>query len=109
LAATLSTGTAVILQASSNINLAAGNPIVVNNASGDGGHLTLQAGRSITLAANITTDNGDLTLIGNDNLANGVNDAQRDEGDAAIVMQAGTSITAGTGAVTIHMRPGTDK
>src|SRR5690606_4578978 len=51
LASQLSTGTAVTLQASNDIALATGNPITVNNASGNGGHLTLQAGRSITLNA----------------------------------------------------------
>jgi hypothetical protein len=59
LTATLNTGTAVVLQASNDITVK--DPITVN-AGGHGGALTLQAGRSIILNADITTDNGPLTL-----------------------------------------------
>src|SRR5207302_1011460 len=66
---TLNPGTAVVLQASNDITV--NSPITVS-AGGNGGALTLQAGRSIVLNASITTDNGALTLIANDQLANGV-------------------------------------
>src|SRR5262249_6446991 len=70
---TLDTGTAVVLQASNDITV--NSPVTVS-AGANGGALTLQAGRSILLNASITTDNGDLTLIANEPLANGVVDSQ---------------------------------
>jgi hypothetical protein len=100
---TLSTGTAVVLQASNDLTV--NSPILVS-ASGHGGALTLQAGRSILLNASIITDNGDLTLIANDTLANGVVDAERDPGSADITMADGTSLDTGTGALTVELRDG---
>jgi hypothetical protein len=100
---TLNTGTAVVLQASNDITV--NSPIVVR-AGGHGGTLTLQAGRSILLNAAITTDNGDLTLIANDTLANGVVDGERDPGAAVITMAHGTSLDTGTGALTVELRDG---
>ncbi|HKU99436.1 MAG TPA: MBG domain-containing protein, partial [Vineibacter sp.] len=99
----LDAGTAVTLQASTNITVS--NAISVNNAAGSGGNLTLQAGRSIIINANITTDNGNLTLIANETVANGVINARRDSGAASLTF-AGTTITAGTGTVTILMNTG---
>jgi hypothetical protein len=99
---TLNTGTAVVLQASNDITV--NSPITVS-ASGNGGALTLQAGRSIILNAGITTDNGALTLIANDPLANGVVDAQRDPGQAVIAMAAST-LDAGLGTLTVELRDG---
>ncbi|WP_426192097.1 YDG domain-containing protein, partial [Massilia sp. DWR3-1-1] len=104
LTALLNTGTAVTLQANNDITVS--NAIIANNVAGDGGHLTLQAGRSIVLNASISTDNGNLTLIGNDSVANGVVDANRSAGAAAITMAAGTSINAGTGSVALTLRDG---
>jgi hypothetical protein len=105
LAATLDTGTAVVLQASNNITIS--SPIVVHNPSGPGGNLTLQAGQSILISANIDTGNGNLTLIANDTAADGVVDSQRDPTKpAAITMTAGTSINAGSGNVTITLSTG---
>jgi hypothetical protein len=104
LTATLDTGTAVVLQASNDITV--NSNIVVNNPSGNGGNLTLQAGRQILLNASITTGNGNLTLIANDTAADGVVDNQRDPGFAAITMTAGTSINAGTGTVTVLLSDG---
>jgi hypothetical protein len=100
---TLNTGTAVVLQANNDITV--NDPIVVS-AGGHGGDLTLQAGRSIILNAGISTDNGALTLIANDELANGVVDSQRDPGLAVITMTAGTSLNTGTGALTVELRDG---
>jgi hypothetical protein len=100
---TLNTGTAVVLQASNDITI--DDPIIVD-AGGKGGALTLQAGRSIILNANIRTDNGALTLIANDTLASGVIDAQRDAGNAVITMAGGTTLDTGTGALNIEIRNG---
>jgi hypothetical protein len=100
---TLNTGTAVVLQASNDITI--NDPITVS-AGGHGGALTLQAGRSILINAAITTDNGDLTLIANDTLANGVVDAERDPGPAVITMADGTNIDTGSGALTIELHDG---
>jgi hypothetical protein len=103
---TLDTGTAVVLQAGNDITL--NDPVNVS-AGGHGGSLTLQAGRSIVLNASITTDNGNLTLIANDSLANGVIDIDRAGGAAVISMAVGASIDAGTGSVTIDLRDGAGK
>jgi hypothetical protein len=103
---TLNSGGAVILQASNNITI---NSAITVSTGASGGALTLQAGRSILINANITTDNGALTLIANDQLANGVIDAQRDPGNAVIIMAPGTALDTGTGALTIELRNGDGK
>ncbi len=99
----LSTGTDLLLQAN--------NDITVNTAvtATNGGMLTLQAGRSVLLNADITTGNANLSVIANDNLANGVVDLYRDPGLATITMAAGTAIDAGSGDVTMTLRPGAGK
>ena len=103
LTATLNTGTDVVLQASNDITV--DDPIRVS-AGGKGGALTLQAGRSILVNSNISTDNGALTLIANDTLANGVVDSQRDPGNAAVIMAPGTALDTGTGPLAIELRDG---
>ena len=103
----LNTGTAVTLQASNDITI--NDAIIANNAGGDGGTLTLQAGRSILINDDIFTDNGDLYLYANEDLAAGVVNAQRDAGTAAITMAAGTSLDAGTGDVVIRLDDGLGK
>jgi hypothetical protein len=100
---TLNTGTAVVLQASNDITV--NSPIQVS-AGGNGGALTLQAGRSVVLNASITTDNGPLTLIANDQLVNGVVDSQRDPGSAVITMAPGTTLNTGSGALTVQLNDG---
>src|SRR5262249_22967064 len=99
---TLSTGTAVVLQASNDLTV--NSPITVS--AGAGGALTLQSGRSILINADITTDTGALTLIANDTLASGVVDAQRDPGNAVITMADGTALDTGSGALTVELRDG---
>ena len=101
---TLNTGTAVVLQANNDITL--DNPLIINNPSGNGGNLTFQAGRSIFINENITTDNGDLTLIANETLANGVIDAQRDMGNAEIVLADGIELDTGEGDINITLNTG---
>ncbi|PIQ95365.1 MAG: hypothetical protein COV67_15260, partial [Nitrospinae bacterium CG11_big_fil_rev_8_21_14_0_20_56_8] len=103
----LNSGTNLVLQANNDITVF--SAISASNPFGDGGDFTFQAGRSIFVNANITTDNGALTLIANDNLANGVVDNQRDSGTAVITMASGTAIDTGTGTFTAEMRPGTGK
>eukprot|EP00494_Astrolonche_serrata_P019456 UN19661 len=68
------TGTAVILQATNDIAI---NEVILTDEGGGGGNLTLQAGRSILINADITTDNGILSLVANESVANGVDDSQR--------------------------------
>ncbi|MGE0333650.1 MAG: hypothetical protein AB7P37_23495, partial [Ramlibacter sp.] len=98
----LSEGIDVTLQASQDLTLK--SPILVNNPSGAGGHLTLIAGRSVILQANVTTDDGDLTLISNATLADGVVDADRGAGNASV--QNTATIAAGTGTVRFETRDG---
>jgi hypothetical protein len=100
---TLDTGTDVVLQASNDITV--NSPITVS-AGGKGGALTLQAGRSIVLNASISTDNGALTLIANDQQANGVVDGERDPGSAVIRMASGTVLDTGLAALTVELRDG---
>ncbi len=96
------TGTAVELQANNDITV--NQAISTDNSSGTGGNITLRAGRSIFVNQAITTDDGSLTLVANETAANGVVDAFRDAGDAAIVIFAG--ISAGAGAISITMSDG---
>jgi hypothetical protein len=103
LTGTLNTGTDVVLEASNDITVE--DPITVN-AGGKGGALTLQAGRSIILNASISSDNGPLTLIANDTLANGVVDLQRDPGNAFITMAGRTELNTSTGPLNIELRNG---
>ncbi len=107
LTTSLNLGTNVRLQA--NNDLTVDSDIIVNRNFGDGGDLTLQAGRSIFLNADIFTDNGSLTLIANELLSAGVVDAERDPGAAVITMAAGASIDAGTGLVRITLASGAGK
>jgi hypothetical protein len=100
---TLNAGTAIVLQASNDLTV--NDPITVT-ANGQGGSLTLQAGRSILLNASISTDNGALTLIANDTAANGVVDADRDPGNAVIATADGVILNTGTGALTVELRDG---
>ncbi|SVE06431.1 uncharacterized protein METZ01_LOCUS459285, partial [marine metagenome] len=101
----LSGGTAVVLQANNDITVS--EAITASN-SGNGGNLTMQAGRTIDINANITTDNGNLTLTANETLANGVVDAQRDSGNAEINL-TGATINTGTGTFTATISAGADK
>ncbi len=101
LTASLSLGTDITLQANNDITVA--QAITVNNPTGDGGNLSLFAGRNILVNAPIFTDNGDLTLVANDSRAIA---AQRDSGKSAVVLGRDTStasatLTLGTGNLVI--------
>ena len=74
----LNTGLSAISLA--NLTLTVQSPIAVNNPSGNGGALFLRSVGALNLNASISTDNGNLTLIG-----------------AVITPAAGVTITTGTG------------
>ncbi|MBE9128132.1 CHAT domain-containing protein, partial [Coleofasciculus sp. LEGE 07081] len=99
---TLDTGTAVVLQANNDIIF--NSPINVTNPNS--ANLTFQAGRSIEINADIVTNNGDLNLIANETLANGVVDAERDSGIAEILLADGVILDAGTGDINITLSNG---
>lgn len=99
----LNTGTAVDLQA--NTDIIVESAITANNPSGDGGDLSLRAGRSVLISASITTDGGDLTIVANERTANGVVAAHRDAGQAHI-SASGVTLDAGAGAVRLRIADG---
>ncbi len=100
----LNAGTAVTMQANNDITVSA--PLLANNPGGNGGALTLQAGRSIFINADITTDDGALNLVANETEINGVINANRSAGAAQITMANGTAIDAGTGTVSFTLGSG---
>jgi hypothetical protein len=99
------TGTNLVMQANNDITV---NQPIITLAGGNGGGLTLQAGRSILVNANITTDNGNLTLIANDTAANGVVNAYRDPGTAVINITPEVTLNSGTGNTTLQLNAGAD-
>ncbi len=81
------------------LTIQANNDFSVNNVldatpNASAGSLTLQAGRSGLINANIITKNSNLSLSANDS---GATSAFRDAGVATIAMAPGTSINTGTG------------
>lgn len=92
----LHSGADVTLQASNDITVSkdvhTANGTSAPSADGDG-DLTLQAGRSIHLNANLTT-NGDVELIANDTAAHGVIASQRTPGLGGITMASTATLTA---------------
>lgn len=97
----LNSGQNVVLQANNDITLSV--DLVVNRLFGDGGDLTLQAGRSVLLNGSITSDNGNLLFFANSPDAVSTH---RDPGEAKIVMQAGTWMDAGAGHVEFQILGG---
>jgi filamentous hemagglutinin family protein len=105
IASILDTGTRVLLQASNDIKVNA--PINAAATTTANGSLTMSAGRSIVVNANIDNQNQDanalsIQLTANDPAAIG----PRDPGLAQIVMASGTSIT-GAGNVLLRVLDGT--
>jgi hypothetical protein len=92
----LNAGTNVVLQANNDITFA--SAVGVNNTSGDGGGLTLQAGRHISFNASVSTDNGNLTAVAGDPAAIA---SERDAGIATITIGNGVVLDAGTGVATL--------
>ena len=99
----LSAGTNVTLQASQDITIT--SPITVNNPTGNGGNLTLIAGRSVIVNGAITSDNGNFEARANSNAAAGVVDADRGAGAGSV--QNTATIDAGTGTIRLETQPGT--
>ncbi|MBL4786956.1 MAG: hypothetical protein JKY49_16200 [Cohaesibacteraceae bacterium] len=104
---TLSRGQNVVLQASNDIEIK--SDIITVNVSGNGGDLLLQAGRSILVDADITTDNGNLELRANDLLSAGVIDEDREDGAATIRLASGVNLLTGTGNIDLKILSGTGK
>lgn len=106
LTALLNAGTSVTLQASNDITVL--RDILVS-AGGAGGNLTLEAGRSVHLRANIDTDNGAFTAIANQSVANGVVDNDCSTCTAIISQAVGTTINTGSAALVLDLMNSTDK
>ena len=105
----LATGAGSISAQVANVVLQANNDITFTSAvniANAGTALTAQAGRSILVNNNITTNNGAVSLTANETLANGVVNAQRDPGAAVITMAAGTTINAGNANISITLSDG---
>ena len=101
--ATLNTGTALILQANNDITVDDAITVV---ATGNGGDLSLIAGRSIIVNANITTDGGNFTAKANSSTADGVSDANRDAGAAEFRLDSGVTVNTVGGDITIEISDG---
>jgi len=100
----LNSGDNVILKANNDITV---NSSILSSSHGiNSGDLTLNAGRSILLNANISINSGKLSLVANDTRDNGVVDAFRTPGSAVITMGAGSSINTGNGIINIELRDG---
>jgi hypothetical protein len=98
---TLNAGTDVTLQANNDITV---NSPITETPKGAPGSLTLQAGRSILLNADIRTAGGNLTLIANDTAADGVVAADRDPGAPAITGAPGVTLDTGSGTLTTEVK-----
>ena len=83
----------VVLQANNDITVT--NAIAMTNA---GVGITMQAGRSIAVNANVSTTNGNISLTANDSAATA---ADRLAGVGNITMGAGTTLNAGSGNISL--------
>ena len=102
------------LDAGANVTLQANDDITIDSpidetSSGTPGSLTLEAGRSILINAGINTDGGNLSLIANDSVADGVVNSERDPGSADITMASGATLSTGSGSLNIDLEQSTDK
>lgn len=105
-----------LLKAGTNITLQANNDITINSdifainlfSDPGSGSLTLDAGRSILVNANLIID-GAITLRANRPLSAGVVDSQRDPGVAVVTMAAGAEISSARGAISIRLEDGAGK
>jgi filamentous hemagglutinin family protein len=85
----------VVLQANTDITVT--NAIAMTNA---GVGITMQAGRSIAVNANVSTTNGNISLTANDATATA---ADRLAGAGNMTMAAGTTLSSGTGNISLTM------
>ncbi|MGD1918439.1 MAG: hypothetical protein ACFCAD_05870, partial [Pleurocapsa sp.] len=99
------TGTDVTLQANNDIRITT-QELRFDNPEGDGGSLTLQAGRSVDVNSSIVSDNGNKTIIANETAENGTQFDFRDPGVADITVSDDVLLDAGTGDVTLIVRDG---
>jgi len=90
----------VVLQANNDITVQ--DPVQVSPDT-NSGTLTLEAGRSVLVNADISTNNGDLTIFTNQTRAAGAIDQYRDPGAAVFSMAPGTTINTGTGTFGLTM------
>ncbi len=102
----LNAGTNVTIQSNDDITI--DSPITVTPTSTPG-NLTLETGRSILINAGINTANGNLSLIANDSVADGVVNSERDPGDADITMTSGATLDTGSGSLVLDLEQSTDK
>ena len=96
---------ASINAANANITLQANTDVTFTDAlamTNAGRTLTVQAGRSILINNTISTTNAAVTMTANDNTATS---ADRVAGNGDITMAGGTSINAGTGAISLTVGP----
>jgi len=99
----LNSGTDVDLQASNDIIIQADQEIIADNADGDGGNFSLQAGRRVEISSDITSDNGNIEIVANASTESGVVAEFRDPGLAEIEIADGVNLDAGTGDVTLNV------
>lgn len=83
----------IILQANTDVTFTDALAMTNNTRT-----LTVQAGRSILINNTISTTNGAITMTANDSAAQSAN---RDTGAGSIIMSPGSSLSSGTGAMTL--------
>ncbi len=81
----LDEGTDVTVQANDDITI---DSPITESPTGNAGDLTLETGRTILINSSIGTAGGNLSLIANDTVADGVINSERDPGDADITMNS---------------------
>ena len=99
------TGTDVILQANNDLIVASGQEIATN-ADGQGGNITFQAGRNVSINSNIFTDNGNLNITANETAENGVVAEFREPGTASIFVASGVTLNTGSGNINLNVNSG---
>jgi hypothetical protein len=103
---TLNAGIDVTLQSNDDITI---DSPITEAPTATSGTLTLEAGRSILINAGISTVGGNLSLIANETVADGVINSERDAGDADIAMASGATIDTGSGSLLVDLKQSTDK
>jgi hypothetical protein len=102
----LDAGTYVTLQSNDDITI---DSPITETPTGNPGSLTLEAGRSILINAGVNTAGGNLSLIANDTVADGVINSERDPGNADITMTSGATLETGSGSLLVDLEQSTDK
>lgn len=92
----------IILQANTDITFSTN--LNINSAGSSGKSITVQAGRSILVNANITTNDGALTMTANDPSADNSN---RDTGIGSITMASGTTLNTGSADIILNINSST--